>query len=96
MKMRGSFSVPWEEMASGDPAPVLVTLFYRRRAQGEVAPADEILFDEQPKPKPRNGQATINLFWLATKSREIPKEVALEIVAKHGGDFAAALDSLTA
>jgi hypothetical protein len=96
MKMSRNFSVPWEEMGSGDPAPALVTFFYRRRAmRGEAVPADEILFDE-PKPKPRNGQATINLFWLAAKSREIPKGVALEIVAKHGGDFAAALASLTA
>lgn len=108
--MSRNFSVPWEEMASGDPAPMLVTFFYRRRTmqgpdtlqrlevsgQGEVAPADEILFDEPPKPKPRNGQATINLFWLAVRAREIPKEVAREIVAKHGGDFATALDSLTA
>ena len=94
--MSRNFSVPYEEMSSGDPAPALVTFFYRRRTkQGEVTPADEILFDE-PKPKPRNGQATINLFWLTTKSREIPKDVALEIVAQHGGDFAAALDSLTA
>jgi len=92
--MSRHFSVPYEEMASGDPATVLVTFFYRRRAQGEVAPADEIICAEQPKPKPRNGQAAINLFWLTTKSREIPKEVALEIVAKHGGDFAAALASL--
>ena len=92
--MSRNLSVPWEEMTSGDPAPALVTFFYRRRTkQGEVAPADEILFDE-PKPKPRNGQAAINLFWLTTKSREIPKEVALEIVAKHGGDFAASLASL--
>jgi hypothetical protein len=75
-------------------------------ATGSVASADEVLRKEKPAEKPGekptekkpngNGQATITAFWKAVRAREMTVEEGKALVAQHGGDFAAALASLTA